>query len=47
MEVTDGEAEPCVCLKSSVGGDHDDARRFEGILFRKDQLPMVVATLRE
>ena len=44
MEVADGEAESRIDLKPTVGGDHDDARGFEGIVFGEDQLAMVVAT---
>ena len=44
MKVADGETEASVCLKSSVGCDHYDARWLEGVLFWEDQLPMIVAT---
>lgn len=44
VEVTDGEAEASVDLKPAIGGDHDDARGLEGIIFGENQLPVVVAT---
>ncbi len=44
VEITDGEAEPCVDLETAVRCDHEDPRRLEGVVLREQQLPVIIPT---
>lgn len=44
VKVADGQAQPCVGLEATVGRDHHDAGRLEGVVPGEYQLAMVIST---